>query len=596
MSVEETGPTSNNAGNAGTQEEEKQDADEQEEERRRRTANRRFFLAAFHRPPVLDTVREALQQGADVNVDFLQFGALAIDVASLVGHVELMRTLLQAGAKVNHVGRDGFTALHRAALTGNLTMAALLLTATTTEPILLDLPTHIKKNPLTSLQIACRRGPAAMAELLIRQGANVHIRDAASGETLAHVAQTPQLLECLQRNGVNLCLAAESDGFTPLHYACLKGNLAVVQYLVTVAKAPVHQHSEQGYGALHYACHEGHLPIVQWLVQHGGADPRAVDDCGNTAFHICCTVKHFELAVWFMDHCGFSAAEEASTTGLVPLHYACLSTRTSNSSDGTALVRALLQRQQQALDSGSIRRNSPVLQLLLQLVADWSPGICRILVDEYRFDSSLMFVYKARIPLQRAARQGTAETVAELCRMMQVRGLDVNTPDAHGWTALHSAVAKRDVQMIGILLDAGCCVHAADVQGQTPLQVAARRLACPSTETPRDKKSNNDSDKEKEKQNVPAEDHDAEQGLEIMQMLLKRGANPCRVDAHGRFPLSEASTSLVEVYSMVQSAATLGLFEQRHCRSCPVLPKRSLPIVDRATRKRMKVWFGSSNE
>lgn len=531
---------------------------------RRRSASqdRRFLLAAFHRPPLIDVVQDALRRGANVDVDLLDYGALAIDVASLMGNVPLIRVLLQHGADINHVGRDGFCPLHRAVFTGNMAMTRLLLTTPTIpnknnkhdNKIQVDLPT--RDNPLTSLQILCTRGGSvAIAQLLINAGANVHIRDQESGESLAHVARTPQWLHLLRQYGVDVCEAAVSDGFTPLHYSCLRGNLPVVQYLVLQAKAPVHQHSRQGYSALHYACHKGHFEIVQWLVEHGGADPREVDDSGNSAFDISCTVKQTELAIWFMDHHGFTATEVA-TTGLSPLHYACLSTRTSESSDGIELVRALLQRQ-----PADVRHDTPVMQLLLHLAVDWSPGICEILVNEYNFN--LMAWHKERIPLQRAARQGTAETLACMAKLMQSRGLNLDTPDAHGWTALHSSVAKRDVQKVRILLEAGCSVHAVDIHGRTPLHVAARRLPCPSTERPQDPKEEEESDNKmastKEEEDTNGKD------LEIVHMLLDRGANPYCVDAHGRLPLSEDRTSLDEVFSMMQSAATLGLFENEAC-------------------------------
>ena len=544
-----------------------------------RVHDRRFYLAAFSRPPLIDTIRQALQAGANVNVDLLDCGALAIDAASLTGDLELMRVLLEGGAAVNHLGRDGFTALHRAALTGNLAMMRLLVTTPTATPLQMDLVTQSEnnpKNPLTALQIVCTRGGTVeMAEFLIQHGANVHMRDQ-TGESLAHLCRTPALLACIRAHGVDVCEPAPLDNFTPLHYACLKGNLPVVQYLVAEAGADVHQQSKQGYNALHYAAHKGFLEICQWLVLHGGANPRETDDCGNTSFHVACTVKQTKLVLWFMEHCGFMP-DEVAATGLSPLHYACLSTRCASAqeqSDGTPLVKALLSRQ-------SFVPETPVIALLLHLASDWSAGICRVLVDEYNFN--IMSIHKERIPLHRAARQGTVETVQVLAQLMKDRKLQLDFPDAHGWTALHAAVALRQTEKIRILLDAQCSVHAVDLQGRTPLYVAAWRVALPRMETPREEAEaaafhTYSSDKINPVETTPDQD------LEILQLLLDRGADPTRLDVDGNCPLSAPDASLTEVYLMMKAASTWGSWQG----PAPNVKVRILsrPRTPRPSRKR----------
>ena len=45
-----------------------------------------------------------------------------------------------------------------------------------------------------------------------------------------------------------------ANGDTPLHMACLKGHLAVVQYLVEEHGAQVNVGNKTGYTPLHWAC------------------------------------------------------------------------------------------------------------------------------------------------------------------------------------------------------------------------------------------------------------------------------------------------------------------------------------------------------
>uniref|UniRef100_A0A7S3P418 Uncharacterized protein n=1 Tax=Amphora coffeiformis TaxID=265554 RepID=A0A7S3P418_9STRA len=602
-----------------------------------RMQDRRFYVAAFHRPPRLEQLQDALRLGANPNVDLLNFGATALDVASLTADVNLMRILLRAGAHVNHVGRDGFTALHRAVLTGNMAMATLLVTQAAGTTLDIDARTQgsstaattttttTTTTPLTALQIVFSRGGTPeLAQLLIQQGgANVHVREAGgSGESLAHVARTPALLAVLQQHGVDLDEPSTQEGFTPLHYAALKGNLPTVQYLVLEAKARVHLRSRQGYSALHYAAHKGHLQVIQWLTEHGGADPRLADDCGNSAFHTACTVKQTAVVQYFMDTHGFQATDLACT-GLTPLHFACLSTTSkrgagsaTNSAnttatdgeevnDGTDLVRLLIGRQP------ALKKNAMTL-LLLHLAADWSPGICRLLVQEHNFD--LTCVHKERTVLHRAARQGTIDTVKCLTELLRTQNLSLDMRDAHGWTALHAAVAQRNVGKVQCLIHAGASVHVSDRHGRTPLHVAVRRVPLPKTESPptnEEEEANGCDDYHcrsnptQEPRPTQATTADAttrttttiqhpeqeKEWLCIIQLLLRGGADPTAPDKRGDMALAACDSASV-LWEMMQTGPALRLFSPWSTPTNPTTSidrKRPARQAAMVAQKRMKL-------
>ena len=56
------------------------------------------------------------------------------------------------------------------------------------------------------------------------------------------------------------------DQDTPLHLACKKGSLPIVQYLIEKG-VDIEAKDIEELTPLHYACQNGHLPIVQYLMK-----------------------------------------------------------------------------------------------------------------------------------------------------------------------------------------------------------------------------------------------------------------------------------------------------------------------------------------
>ena len=61
-------------------------------------------------------------------------------------------------------------------------------------------------------------------------------------------------------------------GRTPLHFATLGGNLAVIKFLIEDLMCDYRSPDSEGCVPLHYACLRGHLDVVKYLVN---CDPQA---------------------------------------------------------------------------------------------------------------------------------------------------------------------------------------------------------------------------------------------------------------------------------------------------------------------------------
>ena len=110
---------------------------------------------------------------------------------------------------------------------------------------------------------------------------------------------------------------------TAIHFACEKGHLDIVRYLVQQGVDP--QRGPAGYTPLHVACEGGHLDIVRYLVQQG-VDPQR-GPAGYTPLHEACEEGHLDIVKFLVMECHCNPLLPFSVlgmnTGITPLHRAC---------------------------------------------------------------------------------------------------------------------------------------------------------------------------------------------------------------------------------------------------------------------------------
>ena len=143
-----------------------------------------------------DAVKDAVEQGANVNVWNWSHATPVLHYACEAGDMALIAYLVEHDADVNLPDFDQNTPLHRAFL--------------------------------------CKKNYAAVVKYLVEQGAEVNVQDREYEETPLHQAcrkGDAKLVAFLVSCGADITIP-DWEGITPMTAACKKGNLAVVTALL----------------------------------------------------------------------------------------------------------------------------------------------------------------------------------------------------------------------------------------------------------------------------------------------------------------------------------------------------------------------------
>ncbi|TGO28521.1 hypothetical protein BPAE_0026g00100 [Botrytis paeoniae] len=220
---------------------------------------RAFGLAAMRRNiPIMDTL-------------YLKIGAYNKDIQELLlklaasGHNDGVRFLIKKGANVNHqFGRNRFTPLYKASEYGRMTVVTTLLQAGAH----LD---HLSKNG-TALNIATRQVNKKVVALLLKAGADPN---ASSGDSCGTALQeaikreNKAIIDLLIEKGAEVNASSSSSCGTALQEAIKRENKAIIDLLIergAEVNAPANRRSGT---ALQEAVKKGNEWIITKLIQLG---------------------------------------------------------------------------------------------------------------------------------------------------------------------------------------------------------------------------------------------------------------------------------------------------------------------------------------
>lgn len=227
----------------------------------------------------------------------------------------------------------------------------------------------------------------------------------------------------------------DPGGYTPLHWAALQGNEALVRLLLK-RRADLEAENPRGCTALHMAVEQGHEALVQLLlVRKKGANIRAKDKSGQTALHFAASQGN-EALVHLLRKKGANIKAQ-DKRGHTALHYAAAQGNEAvvqQLVDNGADIEAKTNYGHTALHYAALEGNETVVQLLVENGAD-------VRAKTNYGDTVLHF----------AAEQGSEAMVW----MLVEKGADVQAENSNGETVLHYAAQSGNEAVERLLVDLG---------------------------------------------------------------------------------------------------------------------------------------------
>ncbi|PKU31577.1 serine threonine-protein phosphatase 6 regulatory ankyrin repeat subunit c [Limosa lapponica baueri] len=230
-------------------------------------------------------------------------GRTPIHFASACGHLEILRTLLQAALSTDPldsvVDYSGYSPMHWASYSGHEDCLELLLEH---NPF-----AYLEGNPFTPLHCAVINNQDGTAEMLV---------------------------EAL---GAKIVNSRDAKGRTPLHAAAFADNIHGLQLLLR-HQAEVDVTDKLGRTPLMMASENGHTAAVEFLLYQAKANITVLDVNKNTALHLACSKGHEKCALLILGETQDLGLINASNSALqMPLHIAARNGLAS-------VVQALLSR------------------------------------------------------------------------------------------------------------------------------------------------------------------------------------------------------------------------------------------------------------
>ena len=395
-------------------------------------------------------------------------GMTALHWAVRHQHMSAVNRLLKAGADVNAVTAYGITPLHIACTLQDPAFVQRLLNSEADVQI-------AQPGRVTPLMTAARTGIAESVSLLIQYQADPDVTERRGQTALmwAAAAGNTEAVEVLISAGAGIS-AATQTGFTPMMFAARNGHLSVVELLY---KAGVD------------------VSAVMKPKKGGGRTPRK----GTSALTLAVESGHFELAMLLV-RCGADPNDQRS--GLTPLHSLAIVRKPNRGEDpngdppprGSGNLTSL-QFVRDLVAAGAdvnVRLNGgrsgravlshkgatpflfagktadlPYMQLLLELGAD--PMLANT-------DGCHALMAAAGVGVRAVGEEaGTEPEVLNAIEFLVSIGLDVNTVDDNGETAMHGAAYRNFPDVVDSLVRHGAASqhwNHKNKWGWTPVMIA----------------------------------------------------------------------------------------------------------------------------
>ena len=459
-------------------------------------------------------VRALVEQGADVTAPQGD-GTTALHWAGYWDEGDMAALLLDAGADANAMTDLGVTPLWTACENGSAQMTRILLEVGAD-------PNAALLSGETLLMTATHSGSAAVIEQLLAAGADVNTAEQGRGQTalMWAVAQRhPDVVAALlahqpdvhARSDVRTEVVKTSPepwnpdyiidllqgGYTPLLFAARVGDLDSARLLVA-AGADVNDTAPYGTSATVVAAHSGHGELAAFLLEQG-ADPNAAG-AGYTALHAAILHKDDHLVAALLVRGADPNVPVVRSTPvrrdsvdyyLHPSYVGATPFWLAARFSAPAIMRLLAEHGADPLvahrpvywdgqlaesdDRAEVREGDTTAVMAAAGLGGRAPLFAVDRLNRIAESAPVRSTRREPDPVEREA------VTLEAVRVAAELGVDVNTANAVGETALHAVAARGYDTVIAYLVEQGARLDLTNQDNQTPLDVARARRADDST-------------------------------------------------------------------------------------------------------------------
>mmetsp|Transcript_21730 Transcript_21730/g.35932 ORF Transcript_21730/g.35932 Transcript_21730/m.35932 type:complete len:937 (-) Transcript_21730:88-2898(-) len=275
--------------------------------------------------------------------------------------------------------------------------------------------------------------------------------------------------------------AANHLGQTALHHAALAGDVETLQWLLDHGARP-DMATIGGTTALHFAARSGSAECCDALLKSGASvDSRNI--LGRSPLWVAAERSHRTVAMKLLE--GGAHVESEDLRGRTPLHMAI-------EKGDKALTEMLLSKGSSVIHTCEGMTGDDEELTPIDIARNMNrPDLCQTMEDIWSREPDEMKREEERAEERRAARKRDMRELflaawAGDCRAIDSligAGVDVNSQDTHGATALHEAVEHGHGACAEVLVQKKAKVNAKDCKGNTPLHIAAGALHVLTVET-----------------------------------------------------------------------------------------------------------------
>jgi ankyrin repeat protein len=379
----------------------------------------------------------------------------ALHAAVCTGHKEIIELLLSSGADVNSLGNVDFTPLFSAVtIGGDLDFLYMVRNLPFFEYH--DLSDDESRG--TEYSPENRKLFLDIVELLIKNGANVNIKENESGFTPLHYAiyiGDKDIIETLIDHGAEVNPKLQSPDkyrqyISPLHIAAYFGDLEICKLLIKRgAEVDIKLPIDSGIGTsnalqtpLQYAVQSGNAGLVE-LFKNNGADINSPDSADQTPLHNAVISEDIPIVKLLISY--GANVNAVDNQGWTPMHFAA-------EHKDKSIVEMLLSKGADPNPKSDDEQTPTTIA-----VHNGSGEIVKLLYAKHK-----------EINIYNAASMSDIESLEKLVDKEDV----INKINTQGRTALHSAVIAGQVQAVEWLLEHGADANCVDDANETAISIS----------------------------------------------------------------------------------------------------------------------------